>query len=59
MAENLGQEFIKREDFLDLKHSVETVSLIHNTGWVIESILWKEVIAEGIMNMEIRTIKLK
>jgi hypothetical protein len=59
MTKNLGQEFIKREDFIDLKNSVETVSRIHNTGWILESVLWKEVIAEGITNMEIRTIQMK
>lgn len=59
MTENLGQKFIERADFIDLKNTVETVSRIHNSGWVIESILWKEVVAEGITNMEIRTIQMK
>lgn len=61
MTENLGQgqEFIKREDFNDMKNSVETVSRIHNTGWVIQSILWKEVTTEGITNLDIRRIQMK
>ncbi|MEO1518836.1 MAG: hypothetical protein AAFV95_27725 [Bacteroidota bacterium] len=59
MTEDAGQEIIKREDFIGLKNLVETVSRIHNTGWVIESVMWKEVAAEGITNMEIRTIQMK
>lgn len=59
MTETMGQKFIEREEFIDLKNTVETVSRIHNTGWVLESILWKEVVAEGITNMEIRTIQMK
>lgn len=59
MTKHLGQEFIKREDFIGVKNSVEIVSRIHNTGWVLESILWKEVISEGITNLEIRTIQMK
>lgn len=59
MTDELGQEFIEREEFTDLKNIVETVSRIHNTGWVLESVLWKEVIADGITNMEIRRIEMK
>ena len=59
MAKNMGKEFIKKEEFIDLKNVVETASRIHNTGWVLESILWKEVVAEGATNMEIRTIQMK
>lgn len=59
MAENLGQEFKERATFPDLKNIVETVSIIHNTGWVIESVLWKEVFVEGKTVMEIRKINLK
>jgi hypothetical protein len=59
MTESLGQEFIEREEFVDLKNIVETVSRIHNSGWVIESVLWKEVVAEGTTNMEIRTIQMQ
>ena len=44
---------------MKLTNSVETVSRIHNTGWVLESVLWKEVIADGKTNMEIRTIQMK
>lgn len=59
MTDEWGQEFIEREKFKDIKNIVETVSRIHNTGWVLESILWKEVMAEGTTNMEIRIIKMK
>ena len=56
---NLNQVIPNREDFMKLTNSVETVSRIHNTGWVLESVLWKEVIADGKTNMEIRTIQMK
>ena len=59
MYKNLGQEFPKTKEISKLSNMVETVSIIHNTGWVIESVLWKEVVAEGITDMEIRTIQLK
>lgn len=59
LTEQAGKEFIKEEDFIELKNSIETVSRIHNTGWVIESVLWKEVVAEGKTNMEIRRIEMK
>ena len=56
---NLNQKIPKREEFENLTNSVETVSRIHNTGWVLESILWKEVFVDGLTNMEIRTIQMK
>ncbi|MFC2188350.1 hypothetical protein ACFCT7_13625 [Fulvivirgaceae bacterium LMO-SS25] len=59
MNDELGQEFIEREKFMSLKNTVETVSRIHNTGWVLESILWKEVFADGTSSMEIRRIEMK
>ncbi|NJL74632.1 MAG: hypothetical protein HC892_05925 [Saprospiraceae bacterium] len=59
MLEGMGQEFIGREKFMDLKNLVEIVSRIHNTGWVLESVFWKEVIADGITNIEVRRIEMK
>lgn len=59
MFKNMNQELPKRDDFKNLTNTVETVSRIHNTGWVLESVLWKEVVSEGITNMEIRTIQMK
>ena len=56
---NLNQKIPKREEFENLTNSVETVSRIHNTGWVLESILWKEVFVDGLTNIEIRTIQMK
>lgn len=59
MTEGIGGKFMEREEFMDLTNVVETVSRIHNTGWVLESVLWKEVKAEGTTNMEIRRIEMK
>lgn len=59
MFKNMNQEIPKRDDFKNLTNTVETVSRIHNTGWVLESVLWKEVVSEGITSMEIRTIQMK
>lgn len=53
------QAMPKREDFNNLTNVIETVARIHNTGWLLESISWKEVVMDGATNMEIRTILLK
>lgn len=58
MSENMGSKPPIRTDIPSLINTTELVSRIHNTGWVLESILWKEVNADGITNMEIRTINL-
>ncbi|MEM6800881.1 MAG: hypothetical protein AAF696_05725 [Bacteroidota bacterium] len=55
----LNPDLPTREDFNDLSNSIETVSRIHNTGWVLESILWKEFVSNGITHMEIRSIRMK
>ena len=55
---NAKDAIIKREDFTNVSNIVETVSRIHNTGWVLESVLWKEVESDGVTNKEIRTIQL-
>ncbi len=57
-AEKLGHKFTLPEAEFILKNMTETVSRIHDTGWVLESVLWKEVYADGVTNMEIRTILL-
>ncbi len=53
------KEFPKREEFPTITNTTEIVSQIHGSGWVLESIQWKEVFSEGITNMEIRTIIMK
>lgn len=50
---------IQKEDFLGIKNTAENVSRIHNTGWVLESVLWKEVVLQGVTSLEIRTILMK
>jgi len=59
MASNFGKEFPERKDFQTLNNTIETVSSIHDTGWVIESKSWKIVVSEGVTGEEIRTIKMK
>jgi hypothetical protein len=59
MYKDLNKEVPQRELFKELKYTEETVSQIHNTGWVLESILWKEVVSDGTTNMEIRKILMK
>jgi len=59
IALNLDQEFVPRESFQPLTNVIETVSLMHNSGWVVESKLWKEVLYDGVTNLEIRSILLK
>lgn len=53
------KEFPKRKEFPTVTNTTEIVSRIHGTGWVLESIQWKEVLSENITNMEIRTIVMK
>ena len=59
IALNLDQEFISREDFKPLTNVIETVSVIHDFGWVLESKLWKEAFYDGVTSMEVRSILLK
>ena len=59
MFGDLNQEVPPREEFENLTNTIETVSRIHNTGWVLESVLWKEIITDGQTNLEIRTIVMK
>jgi len=59
MSEGLGKALIKEDEFIEVTNVVETASRIHNTGWVLESVLWKEIVAEGVTNMEIRTIEIQ
>ncbi len=53
------KDFPKREDFDDVTNTTEIVSVIHNQGWVLESVSWKEVTTQGITNMEKRSIVMK
>ena len=59
MSKKLGTPMVNKDEFDNLHNDVETVSLIHMSGWVIESKLWKEVYADGITQMEIRIITMK
>jgi hypothetical protein len=59
MAKSSGDELIERADFNNCTKIVETVSRIHNTGWLIESIQWNEVVANGTTNLETRRIHVK
>lgn len=59
LFKGLGQEMPPREEFKNVSNTIETVAIIHNTGWVLDTVQWKEVVAEGITNMEIRRIKMK
>ncbi len=59
LAESLGQEIIEREAYIELKNTLELVSEIHNSGWVLESVQWKEIVMDGGTNLEIRRIELK
>ena len=56
---HLGDGMPGRELFDEMSNTVETASIIHNSGWVLESMLWKEVVVQGETNMEIRRISLK
>ncbi len=59
VSKSMNQKLPKREDFQNYTSTVEIVSRIHETGWVLESVLRKEAGSEGAMNIEIRTIQMK
>lgn len=59
MFKDSEEDLPKREEFMKLSNITETVSIIHDSGWVLESVLWKEVGVDNTSNMEIRTIRMK
>lgn len=59
VSKNLGEEMFGFEEMKEMSNTLEIVSFIHNTGWVLESVSWKEIVSEGITNMEIRRIIMK
>jgi len=59
LSENMGQTPLKREDMKSVSHKTFTASRIHNTGWVIYSILTKEVESGGMTQIEERIMELK
>jgi hypothetical protein len=54
-----GQKLIPRDEFQNLSNIVETISRIHNSGWVLETVQWTEIISDGITKMEVRKIRMK
>lgn len=59
IMEDAGQEMIERDEFLDVSTFIETVSIFHNSGWLIDSVQWKTSISDETTNMEIRRIRFK
>lgn len=59
MSESLGQEPPSREEFDNFSNSIELVSRIHNTGWLLESLQWKEVSVGDTRQEEIRIMTIK
>ncbi len=59
MRKNLGEEMFAFEEMKEMSNNLEIVTFFHNTGWVLESVSWKEIVSEGITNMEKRRIIMK
>ena len=59
LTESIGGEPLKLEDIPPLKNVTWTASRIHDSGWIIYSILTKEVSAEGHTNVEETIIEIQ
>lgn len=59
LLENRGQRIIDRSEFYDVSTLIETVTIIHDSGWVIDSTEWKANISDETTTMEIRRIRFK
>lgn len=59
MAEALQIPAPIAEEFPDVTHQTWTASRIHESGWVIYSIETKEVMAEGVLQVEERIIEIR
>jgi hypothetical protein len=59
LSKNMNVKPPQRSDLKDLTNETYTASRIHNSGWVIYSILTKTVSSEGITGFEERIIEIK
>jgi hypothetical protein len=59
LAENVGQKKTDRKDVPQMRLTIESVSTIHNTGWIIDSTQWKESSTGNTTQVEIRKIVLE
>lgn len=59
LAETMKIEPPKREDIPPLKNETRVATRVHNSGWIIYSILTKETSAEGQMNVEETVIEIQ
>ena len=59
MYKTIGWQKIKKREISRLSNVTQTVSGIHNTGWVLYSINTVTVEAQGIKDIEKRTIELQ
>lgn len=59
MASTLDIKLPKKEDFPSFKNTTYTTAQIHNWGWIIFSIVTKEVEADNMLKVEEQTIELK
>lgn len=56
VAGEMAAELLGPEEFSDLKNEISTGSRIHESGWVIYSILTKTIVLDGYTNIEERII---
>jgi len=59
LAKNAGGESFKKEDLKEIQNITYTASRIHASGWVIYSVLTKEIKTDGILTVEERILELK
>jgi hypothetical protein len=59
IVESSGQEMVSREQFQSVSYNAETVSIIHDSGWLLESVHWRYSISEETTHEETRNIVLK
>lgn len=59
VAASKNEKFLPREQFEELKNSTESMSLIHNSGWLIKSMSWVEESMKGRTKFQITTINMK
>lgn len=59
MSSTLGVESIKKDDLPAIKHQTLTASRMHNTGWLVYSIVDKLIESDNIQKIEQQIIEIK
>lgn len=54
-----GQNIVDRSEFSDVSTVIETVTIFHDSGWVIDSTQWKANTSDETTTMQIRRIRFK